>query len=828
MAHPRVGLQGGLTHRWMKPGTSVINPDERPPKLPPDRLIRRWPHEGHPALIKHPIPMPSPREMSLMEAEAQKLGHQTPLDHSPVAREWVRRVIQWFQDLTDEVQADQHDVHLRFRACVSQWNIICSHLPKDLAQRIKHIINRGYSIKWLAGVLPEELRHDCKKNPPMMKTRLDETWKAFDKMLRLGTMKPYDATAGLPPIVCPVFFVDENGKLRVVHNLKWLNRNCDPSHFAVWLETMERMRGMFPLLGWLSTTDFSNAYFHVPLEEDQHHYITFALTAEEMPEDAVRMLRRKFPHCERDGRFFFSFRSINFGFAPSAQIFCLFSQACQHVWARCPSLGGQNGISSYIDDWALAQQLFAAAVYLTLNVLAGMAVLGWMVNLAKTRILPRRSLVHLSIVVDLNKYQFSLTSKRVAKIMRKMLWIRKELKERSGKVCCKTVASFVGSIYSTSIVLKDKVALWSRNLIRELARQMRIRVKDFTLSALLRHFWRGSVAWTKPMESELRFWESFDFLGAKALISHDFMRERIEDQVRNPTGELADDVTMIAQDASKIASGMQRMQLKSGRWVTVVGSMVYFSHVESESSSTLREVLGSLRAVKTFFKRGITKILLPCDSYNTYLAIRRGSRNDEIHAVAIEIFFFCLEHGVEIIPVWTERSHYIIKEADKRGRFVEPNDYRTPPLVVHEANRVATQLWGGPLQFDRAASAFNALPGMKFNSLWPQVGSAGVDMFKQSDWAQYINFVHVSFTVLPRLLAFLPSTKARVAVLVPLIHARQWTPSTLPGAPGVVHRLVYAPGSSPLLAHRSKHPTETFNGQYAVVFFDFTTAALQH
>ena len=54
---------------------------------------------------------------------------------------------------------------------------------------------------------------------------------------------------------------------------------------------------------------------------------------------------------------------------------------------------------------------------------------------------------------------------------------------------------------------------------------------------------------------------------------------------------------------------------------------MYFSYLESEALSTLREILGTLRAVKTLFKRGVTKILFPCDSLNTYRAIRWGSRN---------------------------------------------------------------------------------------------------------------------------------------------------------------------------------------------------------
>ena len=157
-----------------------------------------------------------------------------------------------------------------------------------------------------------------------------------------------------------------------------------------------------------------------------------------------------------------------------------------------------------------------------------------------------------------------------------------------------------------------------------------------------------------------------------------------------------------------------------------------------------------------------------------------------------------------------------------RGRLAEPNDFRTPPLIVREANRAALRIWGQPIGFDRAVSAANRIPGIPFNSRWPQVGSSGVDLFEQSDWHQFVNFVHVPFALLPRLLAFIPRTNSRVVLLAPLIHGRTWTPKTLPGAPGVVHRIIYSPGESPLLAHRSAHPTEKFRGAYAVVFFDFT------
>jgi hypothetical protein len=759
-----------------------------------------------------------------MEVEAETLTANSTLDRCPVSKQWVDRVLRWFDDLGKEAGADHESIFMRFRQCYHRWEALAKHLPPDLARKILTIIRQGYSIPWDPQVDPSKLSHDCGRNPPMMASRVEETWAIFRKTIELGAISPCDVSAAKPPIVCPVFFVDETDKLRVVHNLKWLNAKLDDRTFSVWLETMQRVRSALPLLGWLTITDFSKAYFHVGLKKGHEKFVTFALTPEELPSHAVRWLHQNHPSCERDGRFFFAYNTVNFGFAPSAQVFCLFSQACQQVWARCPSLSGEpNLLSSYIDDWALAALSFKGSIYLTLNVLAGMRLLGWLVNISKTRPLPQREQIHLSIKVNLRKYDFMLSHRRVVKLLRKLLLLRVEVSSSSGKVKCRSLASFVGAIWATSIVLNDIVSLWCRNFIRALAKAMRVRIKDFTLAKLLRQFWKGSVPWTPDMERELVFWENFDFRVKSSLISRDFVMKKIAQQLRKPDGSLQPDVQVIVQDASELASGMQRMRLeKCGRWVTVEASMVYFSVVEKEYSSTLREILGSLWALEALLLPHNSKVILPCDNFNTILAIKRGSRNPEIHAAAIKIYMLCQRRGVELVPVWTERSHYIIEEADMRGRFREPNNFRTPPVVVQQANAISLQLWGAPLQFDRAASAKNALPGMKFNSLWPQVGSSGVDLFSQKDWPHYINFVHVPFALLPRLFAFLPSTRSRVAVLVPIAHARSWTPRTLPGAQGFVHRLVYRPSASPLLAHRSDHPTETFRGSYAVVFLDFS------
>ena len=282
---------------------------------------------------------------------------------------------------------------------------------------------------------------------------------------------------------------------------------------------------------------------------------------------------------------------------------------------------------------------FKAAIFLTLNILAGMRLLGWVANINKTCLLPRQEQVHLSIVTDLSDYTFALSHKRQSKILRKLLLIRRDLRKRNGKVACKVLASFVGTVWSTSIVVNDIVSLWCRNMIRQLATQMRVRVEDFLLHMLLRRFWQGCIPWTSAMERELKFWESYDFASKRSLISRDFVRAKIEDQVRHPDGSLAPEVTLLSQDSGEKATGMQRMRIQEGgRWVTTVGSVVYFSHAETKYSSTLREILEALRALETLLLNSDSRVIMPLDSLNTVRAIKWGSRNKEIHRVAIQIY----------------------------------------------------------------------------------------------------------------------------------------------------------------------------------------------
>ena len=250
-----------------------------------------------------------------MQAEAAQLRHDSDLSNAPKCERWVNRVIKWYADLGLEAGVDDAPIHLRFRKCVARWERLCAHLPPALSAKLLHIIQTGFKVPWASGVVdPSRLRHDCRTNPPMMKTRTAETWAIIAKSIAAGAISPCDVSVAKPPVICPVFFVDELGKLRLVHNLKWLNAKLEDKYFPVWLETLQRIRAILPLDGWMTTTDFSSAYFHVPLVPGDTKFVSFALAEDEIPREAVAKLRRDNPQCEKDGRFFFSYQCINFGF----------------------------------------------------------------------------------------------------------------------------------------------------------------------------------------------------------------------------------------------------------------------------------------------------------------------------------------------------------------------------------------------------------------------------------------------------------------------------------------------------------------------------------
>ena len=107
---------------------------------------------------------------------------------------------------------------------------------------------------------------------------------------------------------------------------------------------------------------------------------------------------------------------------------------------------------------------------------------------------------------------------------------------------------------------------------------------------------------------------------------------------------------------------------------------VTWSRYESEQSSTYREILALLYALKSM---GTTwrdlKIKWYSDSMNAVKAIKRGSMNNKVHGISCQVFNWCEENRLEIYPHWLPRA--LITEADKISKFVDRDSWEKSQRV---------------------------------------------------------------------------------------------------------------------------------------------------
>ena len=120
-----------------------------------------------------------------------------------------------------------------------------------------------------------------------------------------------------------------------------------------------------------------------------------------------------------------------------------------------------------------------------------------------------------------------------------------------------------------------------------------------------------------------------------------------------------------------------------------------------------------------------------------------------------------------------------------------PHDERSPQLVVEAANSMAEQIWHQSISFDQAASHRSAIHvrghRLPFNAFCMQPGASGVDTFRcWRSWQVNVNFIHPPAPMIGRTATFLPSTGARVVLVIPEPTEQQWWQYAIqPGAQGI-------------------------------------------
>ena len=146
---------------------------------------------------------------------------------------------------------------------------------------------------------------------------------------------------------------------------------------------------------------------------------------------------------------------------------------------------------------------------------------------------------------------------------------------------------------------------------------------------------------------------------------------------------------------------------------------------ERRRSSTWRELSAILFAFHLFLSLLIgSYVKWFSDSQSAYKTIQVGSMRSDLHAIAVEIFQFCANNGIELEVQWI--PHTKIERASRISRIIDIDDWQISAdcfMSLEESWEVHS--------VDCFASYYNNKVSKFFSRCWNE-GCSGVDFFVQN------------------------------------------------------------------------------------------------
>lgn len=423
--------------------------------------------------------------------------------------------------------------------------------------------------------------------------------------------------------------------------------------------------------------------------------------------------------------------------------------------------------------------------------------LGFSVNFkpGKSELTPSCSYTHLGCRFSTRDKMFRLPSSRCRKLTNVIGNLLAETKE-SSRPRALSVAAVIGSLWSINVVARTSTAILCRFMTLTIAKLLRVpelRIADpGALARMLKRVWRGRVQWTQAAAEELAFWVAVDFATLEAPMDYDMFDDAVGQVCLHPEqGILDKSVLCIGVDTSDVASGGGQFIIKGDLWCLGPDGLLHalLSEAEVDASSTMRELLGVLRAIEACAKN-TTRVLVMCDNMAVSHIMRKGSKLPQLQAVVVRIFKLQLRRRMMVRCQWLRRDERILAVADAASRIEGSCEWYAPPLLFWRANQLSYQVWGHGLTFDRFATTRLSQPmdcgeRLPFNSRFRQPHSSGVDAFQQC-WKNHINWINAPFSLLDRVFDKLLQQDAVAVVVVPLKYSKRWTIRVRQGAMGLL------------------------------------------
>ena len=180
---------------------------------------------------------------------------------------------------------------------------------------------------------------------------------------------------------------------------------------------------------------------------------------------------------------------------------------------------------------------------------------------------------------------------------------------------------------------------------------------------------------------------------------------------------------------------------------------------QSKQSSTWRELF-AIRFSLCSFITVLAGKTVNCrsDSQTAVKILTIGSSKPELHKIALEIFQFCHDNKITLLPEWVPRN--LNTQADVVSKSVDFDDWRTTREFFEYLNR----LWG-PHTIDRFASHKNTHLAW-FNSRYFLPGTEAGDAFTTT-WVAENNWLVPPISCVSRVILHVLASRAPGSLVVP-------------------------------------------------------------
>ena len=205
-----------------------------------------------------------------------------------------------------------------------------------------------------------------------------------------------------------------NNRWRPILDLSHLNLFLKPGTFK--METPETIRLSLQRGEWVTSLDFSDAYFHIPISQRSRKYFRFFL-----------------------GKKAYQFTALPFGLATAP---LEFTKVVKEVKLMAQVRGIR--IHQYLDNWLVRAPCQETCRLHTQTLLALCRKLGWVVNMEKSELTPEQ-------VFNFVGYRFDLLSGRVLPTQDRWITLQQKLRFIKGRKSCsvRQFMSLIGLLTAT-------------------------------------------------------------------------------------------------------------------------------------------------------------------------------------------------------------------------------------------------------------------------------------------------------------------------------------------------------------------------------------------